>query len=150
MKISLCSAVFLAAAAAGAGVCDVNFKDCMNSTGQSVAVPLMLAEGKDGFTYEGFAEGGADLSVSTVVNGETLQLPYEIESWDPQGVSIVWVRMPSLSAESSLKLSWGEDKQADKPDEEVFDVHKFIIIMAVVAFSDINRYWYLDFWIVNG
>lgn len=120
MKTSLFGVVTLAAAAAGAGMCNIDFKLNLNPSSQSVAVPLILSEGNSGFTYEGFAEGGSDLSVTTAVGGSPVALPYEIECWNPQGTSVVWVKMPSLSADSLLTLTWGEDKIADKPDEAVF------------------------------
>ncbi|OPH59924.1 hypothetical protein BC351_18530 [Paenibacillus ferrarius] len=37
---------------------------------------------------------------------QTIQLPYEIEKWDPQGESIVWVKVPKIRSASSTDHMW--------------------------------------------
>ena len=56
--------------------------------------PMTLREGLNGFTYAWFAADGSDLRVMD--SGGNL-LPYEIEKWDTNGYSVVWVKLPLLS-----------------------------------------------------
>ena len=67
--------------------------------------PMTLREGLNGFTYAGFAANGSDLRVK---DAEGNLLPHEIEKWDPNGYSIVWVKLPSLAQAATVTLSWGD------------------------------------------
>lgn len=61
-----------------------------------------------GFDYADFGSpsDGADLRF-TDLSGETA-LDYEIEKWDPDGVSTVWVRVPVIaSTNDGIKAWWG-------------------------------------------
>ena len=93
--------------AATGGECLYDFSMYRNAAVSNFQVPLLLSEGKCGFTYEGFADavGGTDLRIADAQGG---LLPYEIESWNPGGVSVVWVKVPVLSKDTKLKLTWGE------------------------------------------
>ncbi len=58
-----------------------------------------------GFSYAQMAfANGADLRF-TDANG--VELSYEIESWNPSGTSLVWVRVPSLVKGGSIIAYWG-------------------------------------------
>ena len=71
-------------------------------------VLVTLAEGvPSGFSYDDCAEDGADLRFADE-GGATLF--HEIETWDPDGTSYVWVKVPSLSGMSTvLNLFYGAD-----------------------------------------
>ena len=71
--------------------------------------PMTLREGLNGFTYTGFAADGSDLRVK---DEQDNLLPHEIEKWDPNGYSIVWVKLPSLSQSATVTLSWGDAEAA--------------------------------------
>ena len=48
----------------------------------------------------------------TAENGEPL--PFEVETWNPSGVSVVWVKVPLLTAATVLKVWWnGVDATGD-------------------------------------
>ena len=48
----------------------------------------------------------------TAENGEPL--PFEVETWNPSGVSVVWVKVPLLTASTVLKVCWnGVDTTGD-------------------------------------
>lgn len=37
------------------------------------------------------------------------ELPHEVEKWNPEGESLVWVRVPSLSGkDTKIRMNWGE------------------------------------------
>jgi hypothetical protein len=65
-----------------------------------------------GFSYAGFAAQGADLRFTDADN--TVLLSHEIEAWDTNGVSRVWVRVPSLSTNRVIKAFW-RDPEAGAP-----------------------------------
>ena len=63
------------------------------------------------FNYADCATGGADISFA---DAEGNALPHEVDTWTPDGASLVWVKVPRLkSAQTSLTLHWG-DAQARK------------------------------------
>ncbi|WP_244163282.1 DUF2341 domain-containing protein [Paenibacillus pectinilyticus] len=37
---------------------------------------------------------------------QSIQLPYEVEKWDPQGESIIWVKVPKIRSASSTDHMW--------------------------------------------
>lgn len=40
---------------------------------------------------------------------DTTPLPYEIERWDPEGQSLVWVTVPELEPDDAIFMYWGND-----------------------------------------
>jgi hypothetical protein len=58
--------------------------------------PLLVVLDDGRIDYARTSEGGADLRF--VDAGHTRLLPHEIERWDPDGVSWVWVRVPRIDA----------------------------------------------------
>ena len=58
-----------------------------------------------GFSYAQMAfANGADLRFTDAAGAE---LSYEIESWNPSGTSLVWVKVPSLAKGGSIIAYWG-------------------------------------------
>ncbi|MCC5789070.1 MAG: immunoglobulin domain-containing protein [Opitutales bacterium] len=77
-------------------------------------VPVKLNDGILGFDYDGFvSEEGGDLRFWT---SDLQPLVYEIEQWDTDGDSYVWVRIPELSQGTFIYASWG-DEEADPVPE---------------------------------
>ena len=72
-----------------------------------------------GFRYQDCAPGGADLRFTDADN--TRVLPHEIESWDPQGTSIVWVRVPVLISNTVIRAFWRNPEAEPAPAETVWD-----------------------------
>ena len=68
----------------------------------------------DGFDYDDCATGGADISFS-LPDGTVL--PHEIESWNPDGESLVWVKLPTLDGiATAFYLRWNDaDPPANDP-----------------------------------
>lgn len=78
-------------------------------------VLVALHEGLDGFRYRDFRSvTGADLRF-TLPDGQTL-LPHEIDHWDPEGVSLVWVGLPALASDSWFYAYWGGGREALEPE----------------------------------
>ena len=63
-----------------------------------------------GFAYDDSPDGGADLRFSDSTG--LVELPYEIEQWNPAGKSYVWVRIPELvDANTSIWAYWNRAGQ---------------------------------------
>ena len=72
-----------------------------------------------GFRYAGFAPQGADLRFTDA--GNTVVLSHEIEVWDTNGVSRVWVRVPSLVTNQIIKAFWRNPEAGAPASNTVWD-----------------------------
>ena len=62
-----------------------------------------------GFSYDDLQSKstGADIAfVDMSGNG----LPFEIDTWNPNGTSLIWVRLPSMTNGTEFVMCWGSDK----------------------------------------
>ena len=69
--------------------------------------PLLLrlsTGGIDGFDYADFRQNGADILVQDASGNA---LPYELENWDTNGESRLWVRVPSVAEGTTLTVYYG-------------------------------------------
>jgi hypothetical protein len=67
---------------------------------------IQLGANISGFTYSQFALPNAgDLSFADASG--TAALPYEVDQWNTNGASTVWVGVPLLSSNSSIWMYWG-------------------------------------------
>ena len=98
--------------------CELAFPGYLLATALSdFPVLVRLAEGHPaGFSYADCATGGVDLLVTDEKDNP---LDLEIETWDPSGESLVWVRVPKLTVDSRVRLYWGlrDDAPAPEPSD---------------------------------
>ena len=79
---------------------------------------LRLSTGISGFSYDDFRQPhGSDLAI---VDGAGQELAYEIDTWDPSGESLVWVRLPRLTKDLRLTLYFGCDRATPQSSAEVW------------------------------
>ncbi|MEM7391808.1 MAG: DUF2341 domain-containing protein, partial [Verrucomicrobiota bacterium] len=80
-------------------------------------IPLLisLSTNVPGFDYSGFVrDDGYDLRVWN--SNRTEQLPFEIDGWDTDGTSMVWVKVPELKGSNTcIFLSWGNVAHSNQP-----------------------------------
>ena len=77
-------------------------------------VLVMLSTNIAGFSYKQFVSpSGGDLRF-TDASGYRM-IPYEINQWNTNGISTVWVNVPSLSASTSIWAYWGNPAAANAP-----------------------------------
>ncbi|MDA1044593.1 MAG: lamin tail domain-containing protein, partial [Verrucomicrobia bacterium] len=77
-------------------------------------VLLRLHEGLTNFSFAQFASAQAhDLRISEASSGALLA--YEIEHWDTQNISYVWIRVPSFTSNTILNAHWGFTNAASLP-----------------------------------
>jgi len=66
-----------------------------------------------GFSYANCAADGADIRF-VAADGET-DLAREIDTWNTNGESFVWVKLPTLANGSSFKMTWSDAAIAAQP-----------------------------------
>lgn len=58
-----------------------------------------------GFLYSDFRlANGGDLKFTDAAG---IEIPHEVDTWDPSGESLVWVRLPSTAAGTKITMYWG-------------------------------------------
>jgi hypothetical protein len=72
---------------------------------------IILNTSIDGFNYAHFKNNAEDLRFGDDADNDK-ELAYEIEKWDPSGSSFVWVRIPELSATTTISGFWGNPSES--------------------------------------
>ena len=60
-----------------------------------------------GFDYAQLKNGSADIAFVSLDGGT--EYPFEIDTWDTSGTSLVWVKLPELTAATQFKFLWGDE-----------------------------------------
>ena len=115
-RLAVATLAVVASITALAGVSDYSKKLTMTVNSSRFAtedgsvsglpVPVRLSTAITGFYYTDIAQSGTDKDLF-FVDSENNQLPYEIEKWDDQGESIVWVRVPTYAASAHIYMYYG-------------------------------------------
>ena len=73
-------------------------------------VPIILSENIPNFSYASFASiHGHDIRFTNADGTRVLE--YEIENWNTNGESTVWVKLPELKSDTSIYVYWGDPAQ---------------------------------------
>ena len=77
--------------------------------------PLLvrLGSGIQGFDYADFRPNGADLLVTDDADNP---LPHELENWDTNGESRLWVQVPSVAEGTTIRVYYGTTATVDEVD----------------------------------
>ena len=77
--------------------------------------PLLvrLGSGIQGFDYADFRQNGADLLVTDT---EDHPLPFELENWNTNGESRLWVQVPSVAEGTTIRVYYGTTATVDEVD----------------------------------
>ncbi|MDD5705649.1 MAG: DUF2341 domain-containing protein, partial [Kiritimatiellae bacterium] len=68
---------------------------------------IVLGSHIPSFRYSQFMSGAnADLRFADATGSQ--EIPYEVEEWNPNGSSYVWVRVPALTNGLTIKAHWGK------------------------------------------
>ena len=70
-------------------------------------VLVRLSESIGGFKYSDLASDGSDLAFGVDDGGVITVYPHEIDTWDPEGESLVWVKVPVLDKATSFNAYYG-------------------------------------------
>jgi len=119
MKKLLVSIVAVALAAAAFAVAPADFKKKVPITVNAEAVgdksaddvPVLVRISESaisGFSYADLAADGSDLAFGVEGgDGNLVVYPHEIDTWDTSGESLVWVKVPTLSAATAFDMYYG-------------------------------------------
>jgi len=80
------------------------------STLSGFPVLVRIAEGSpSGFSYDDLRSKstGADIAF---VGMDGAGLPFEIDTWNTNGTSLIWVRLPTMEQNTQFVMCWGSDK----------------------------------------
>lgn len=79
----------------------------------------------DGFDYDECAEGGADISFS-LADGTVLS--HEIEQWNTEGESLVWVKLPTLDASTNFfYIRWNDETPPENDPSAVWSSYVAVL-----------------------
>ena len=82
-------------------------------------VLVKLSTAINGFSYSDFQlSNGADLRFADATGK---LLPHEIDTWNPSGVSTVWVKVPSLTKDTAITACWGCAEPPEVAAKDVWD-----------------------------
>lgn len=74
-----------------------------------VPVAIRVSTAIRGFDYADMNASGTDVIFGAVDESAITRYPYELEKWDPNGESVFWVRVPSLSAATTISMCYGNN-----------------------------------------
>ena len=81
-------------------------------------VLVRLSESIDGFHYADFQQ--ADYSDLAFALPDGTILPYEVDTWDPSGTSLVWVKVPAFSKDTVILALYGAAGSAENAPASVW------------------------------
>lgn len=85
------------------------------SVPDGIPVLVRLSADIENFNYSDFEQ--ADYSDLMFTDSEGNELPYEVEVWNPEGESLVWVRIPSLDANTTFDAYFGGPANSVDPTQ---------------------------------
>lgn len=91
-------------------------------------VLVRLAKGANGFDPADVTRSDhADLAFFS--SDFSVKLPYEIESWDSEGESRVWVKVPELTDNLTINVLYGSDEAAKNTPSDVWTAYKGVWLL---------------------
>ena len=82
-------------------------------------VLVRLSAARNGFNYSKCAVDGSDLRFS---DADGNLIPHEIDTWDPSGESLVWVKVATLNRATVIRGYYGYQGAGDPPAVTAADV----------------------------
>ena len=112
-----------------------------SSTLEDFPVLVRLSEGSPvGFSYDDCAAGGADLRFTDVVGN---LVPHEIETWNTEGESLVWVKVPTLVGTATTITAYFGANPAQLPAVDIHDTWtKYVTVIhggTTIADSSVKK-----------
>ena len=140
----LLAAASLALAAAPASATDAFSVDYAVSgyegtaTLENFPVLVRLSEGApSGFSYDDCKADGSDVHFQDADGGE---LAFDVDVWDPDGESLVWVKLPAMAAGTAFSMRYGgETAFSDNAPESVWSAYGGVWHMNESAATQTDR-----------
>lgn len=88
-------------------VSDAGRRALGDNSAQNIPVLVRISTAIDGFSYEDLKSNGSDIAFGVENGGELTIYPHEIETWDPEGESLIWVKVPTLFDATEFAMYYG-------------------------------------------
>ena len=115
-SLFICAAMLLAAFPLFAKSCRLTFSGYEGQeTLKDFPALIKIPDGLTGFDYRDSTTDGSDV---VFFGADGTQLACEIDTWDPEGTSYVWVRLPEVTRATTITAKWGGkscDGRAGRP-----------------------------------
>ena len=104
----------------------VNATAAGEKTATDLPVLVRLSEAITGFKYSDLAADGSDLAFGVDDETTVTIYPHEIDTWDPTGESLVWVKVPSVAAGTSFNAYYGNNVTVASTATSVWSGYKAV------------------------
>ncbi|MCR5751961.1 MAG: DUF2341 domain-containing protein [Kiritimatiellae bacterium] len=100
---------------------DITLTSALSDSAVTTGLPALIRLSESaisGFDYDDFSlANGGDMMI---VDGNGSVLPHEVDSWNADGESLVWVRLPSAAAGTTITLCYGNDSYSSAASADVW------------------------------
>jgi hypothetical protein len=88
-------------------VSDAGQRSLGDNSAENIPVLVRISTAIDGFSYEDLKSNGSDIAFGVENGGELTIYPHEIETWNPEGESLIWVKVPTLFDATEFAMYYG-------------------------------------------
>lgn len=104
----------------------VNAEAVGDKTATDLPVLVRLSESIDGFKYSDLASDGSNLAFGVDDGTEITVYPHEIDTWNPEGETLVWVKVPTVAAGTAFNAYYGNDIDVPSSATSVWGGYKAV------------------------
>ena len=104
----------------------VNAEAVGDKSATDLPVLVRLSESIDGFKYSDLASDGSNLAFGVDDGTEITVYPHEIDTWNPEGESLVWVKVPTVAAGTAFNAYYGNDIDVPSSATSVWGGYKAV------------------------
>jgi hypothetical protein len=104
----------------------VNAEAVGENSATDLPVLVRLSESIEGFKYSDLASDGSDLAFGVNVGGVITVYPHEIDTWDPEGESLIWVKVPTVDKDTAFAMYYGYGTTAPESKTAVWSGYKAV------------------------
>ena len=102
-------------------ISDEGRKKLGETSAGDIPVLVRISEAISGFSYDDLAADGSDLVFGEMKDDDSIVVyPHEIEMWNRDGVSLVWVKVPVLSASTKFAMFYGNGVEVENTAKDVW------------------------------
>ena len=110
--VAAASTLFVALSARAEFTCELSFPQAPSTALENFPVLVRLAnDAPEGFLYED-CPTAANLWFT---DSNNVVLPFDVDTWDTTGESLIWVSVPSLSDAATITMRWSANGGEDSP-----------------------------------
>ena len=121
--VAAASTLFVALSARAEYTCELSFPSAPATPLENFPVLVRLADdAPTGFSYTDCPTG--DCIWFTDANNNSL--PYDVDTWNRSGASLIWVSVPSLSDATTITMHWDESHEEISRATEVWSLANYV------------------------